>query len=245
LRFLRLRPVRYYFSSDKKLYHSIENIFGYCPENIFLYRLAFMHKSAGQDTVRGVKINNERLEFLGDAILDAVTAEYLFKKFPLKEEGFLTEMRSKIVSRAQLNRIAQKMGLTNLIQLDVVSSNQYRSFQGDALEALIGAMYIDKGFNFTRRILLDRVINHYLDIDDLVNLEVNFKSKMIEWSQRVKRQITFSVVEEIGTGYAKQYVVDVLVDGVAMARSQDYSIKGAEQLASEKAWAKLQGESQE
>lgn len=207
--------------------------------NIFLYKLAFVHRSAGTETCVGSKINNERLEFLGDAVLDAVIADYLFKTFPVKDEGFLTEMRSKIVSRASLNKLAQRLGLESLIQLEANSSNVYRSFQGDAFEALIGAMYLDKGFRFTRHILLERVIRQFFNIDELVSLESNFKSRMIEWSQKEKKQVTFVVTDEIGTGYRKQYVVDVLVEGISLAQGRDYSIKGAEQNASEKAWAKL------
>lgn len=239
-----LKPVRYYFSSDKELFNAIKNIFGFYPGNIFLYKLAFHHKSAGVETVTGMKINNERLEFLGDAILDAITADYLFKTFPLKDEGFLTEMRSKLVNRIQLNKLAQKMGLDTLVQLDTSLSNQYKSFQGDALEALIGALYLDKGYDFTNKIVLERIIKHYFNIDELVNQEANFKSKMIEWAQRQKKQIVFNMVDEIGSGYKKQYIIEVEIDNQPIARAQDYSIKGAEQLAAEKAWTKLQEESQ-
>jgi ribonuclease-3 len=239
LRFHLFAPVHYFFSRDKKLYQAIKNIFGFYPRNIFLYRLAFLHKSAGEESVRGVKINNERLEFLGDAILDAITADYLFKTFPTKDEGFLTEMRSKIVSRVQLNKLSQKLGLEKLIRLDSSSSNIYRSFQGDAFEALIGAMYLDKGYAFTRSILLERIIKRYFDINELVNLESNFKSRMIEWAQREKKQLVFSVVDETGSGYKKQYIIEILVDNIPISRGQDYSIKGAEQNAAEKAWNNL------
>jgi ribonuclease III len=239
---LVLKPVRYYLSSEKNLYHAIKNIFGYYPGNIFLYKLAFLHKSVGTETATGSKINNERLEFLGDAVLDAVIADYLFKTFPVKDEGFLTEMRSKIVSRVSLNKLAQRLGLDTLIQLVANSSNVYRSCQGDAFEALIGAMYLDKGFRFTRKILLDRVINQFFNINELVNQEVNFKSRMIEWSQKEKKVISFVVADEIGSGYRKQYVVDILLDGEPLAQGRDYSIKGAEQSAAEKAWVNLTGE---
>ena len=234
-----LKPVRYYFSSEKQLYHAINNIFGFYPGNIFLYKLAFLHRSARSETTGGSKINNERLEFLGDAVLDTVIADYLFKTFPLKDEGFLTEMRSKIVSRVSLNKLAQRLGLESLIQLETSSSNVYRSFQGDAFEALIGALYLDKGFRFTRHILLDRVIRQFFNMDELVSQESNYKSRMIEWSQKEKRQLNFMVKDEIGTGYRKQYVVEILVDGEAVAEGRDYSIKGAEQSASEKAWLRL------
>ena len=236
---LFVKPVRYFFSRDKKLYQAINNIFGFYPRNIFLYRLAFLHKSAGEESLHGNKINNERLEFLGDAILDAITADYLFKTFPTKDEGFLTEMRSKIVSRVQLNKLSQKLGLEKLVKLDSSSSNIYRSFQGDAFEALIGAMYLDRGYTFTRHIILQRIIRHYFDINELVNQELNFKSRMIEWAQKERKQLNFSVVEEVGSGYKKQYIIDLLIDNQSIARGRDYSIKGAEQNAAEKAWTKL------
>jgi ribonuclease III len=238
---LNLPFLRHFFtsSSDKILSRSIKNIFGFRPGNIFLYKLAFLHRSAGQEYMNGIKINNERLEFLGDAILDAVVADYLFKTFPLKDEGFLTEMRSKLVSRTQLNRLSQRMGFDHLIQLDANASGVFRSFKGDAFEAVIGAVYLDKGYAFTRRLIINRIINHYFNIDDLVNQEVNFKSRIIEWAQKEKRQLRFDIVEEVGSGYRKQYVVEVVVDNQPIERGQDYSIKGAEQLASEKAWAKL------
>jgi ribonuclease-3 len=239
LRIQLIAPVRYFFSRDKHLYQAIKNIFGFYPRNIFLYRLAFLHRSAGDETLRGIKINNERLEFLGDAILDAITADYLFRTFPTKDEGFLTEMRSKIVSRAQLNKLSQKLGLEQLIRLDTGSSNIYRSCQGDALEALIGAMYLDRGYSFTRNILLERIIKHYFDINELVNQEWNFKSLMIEWAQKEKKQLSFNVVEETGTGYRKQYIIEILVDNLPVGRGQDFSIKGAEQNAAEKAWNKM------
>ncbi len=184
-------------------------------------------------------MNNERLEFLGDAILDAITADYLFKTFPTKDEGFLTEMRSKLVSRAQLNKLSQKMGLENLIQLDGSSNNQFRSFRGDAFEALIGAMYLDKGYIFTQKVVLRRIIARYFDIDEVVNQEVNFKSRMIEWAQRERKQLQFRVVEETGSGFRKQYIVEAVIDGLPCATGRDYSIKGAEQNASEKCWVKI------
>lgn len=226
--------------SDKKLAQSIKNIFGFRPGNIYLYKLAFLHKSVSQEALNGVKVNNERLEFLGDAILDAITAGFLFKTFPTKGEGFLTEMRSKIVSRTQLNKLSQKMGLDTLVQLD--PSGTYRSFRGDALEAFIGAMFLDKGYRFTQFILVERIIKRYFDMDELVNLELSFKSKMVEWAQKEKKQLVFQVVDEIGAGYQKQYIVEVMLDEAPVARGRDYSIKGAEQLAAEKAWLSLSPE---
>jgi len=239
LKFRPSKTVQFAHSSDKQLKHAIKNIFGFKPGNIFLYHLAFLHKSVAQETINGVKVSNERLEFLGDAILDAVTADYLFKTFPTRDEGFLTEMRSKIVSRTTLNKLSQKMGIDSLIQLDISSYGALRSFLGDAFEALVGAMYLDKGYNFTRKILLERIIQHYFDIDELVTQQVNFKSKIIEWAQKERKQIQFVVIEETGSGSKKQYIVELIIDADPLSRGQDYSIKGAEQLAAEKAWQKI------
>lgn len=242
MKFRPYKPVVADLSSDKQLKNAIKSILGYKPGNISLYHLAFLHKSATQEIHNGIKVNNERLEFLGDAILDAIAADYLFKTFPTKDEGFLTEMRSKIVSRATLNRLSQKMGIDQLIQLDGSSSGTFRSFKGDAFEALIGAIYLDKGYDFTRKIILERIIKYYFNMDELVNQEVNFKSKIIEWTQREKKQTQFMVVDEVGSGYKKQYIVELQIDGAPIARGQDYSIKGAEQNAAEKSWQKINGE---
>jgi ribonuclease-3 len=242
LRFRPNKPVGVEFTSDKQLKQAIKSILGYKPRNIHLYHQAFLHRSVTQATGNGIRINNERLEFLGDAILDAVAADFLFKTFPTRDEGFLTEMRSKIVSRAMLNKLSQKMGIDQLIQLDTASTGAFRSFKGDAFEALIGAMYLDRGYDFTRKVILDRIINRYFDMDELVNHEVNFKSKVIEWAQRERKQTQFNVADEVGSGYKKQYIVDLLVGGDVFGRGQDYSIKGAEQNAAEKAWQKINGE---
>jgi len=225
-------------SADRQLSASIKNIFGFKPGNLALYKLAFLHKSAGQEVVGGIKVNNERLEFLGDAILDAVTADFLFKTFPTRDEGFLTEMRSKIVSRTQLNKLSFKLGLDQLIQLDD-SNGLFRSYRGDAFEAFIGAIYLDKGYEFSRKFLLERIIKSYFDLDELVRQELNYKSKIIEWAQKERKNLQFIVVDEVGNGYKKQYIVEVVIDDTPLARSQHYSIKGAEQLASEKAWKQI------
>ncbi len=185
------------------------------------------------------RISNERLEYLGDAILSAVVAEYLFKLFPLKDEGFLTEMRSKMVSRVQLNKLSQKLGLFTFIEANQDNPNQYKSMMGDAFEAFIGALYLDKGYNFTSRVIKDRIIAQNFDLETLQTTEFNFKSKLLEWSQREKHPVEYIVVEEGGKSHKKQYTVEVRVDGEVIAKGIDFSIKGAEQNASEKAIAAL------
>lgn len=236
-----ISPFTVIFSNDKKLVHSIKNIFGYYPGNIFLYQLAFRHKSAAKEVINGLKVSNERLEYLGDAVLSSIVADYLFRKFPYKEEGFLTEMRARIVSRSQLNKLSKKLGLDNLIKSELYS-NYSKSLCGDAFEAFVGALYIDKGYKFTRRVLLKRVIEVHFDMDKLENEDTNFKSQLIEWSQKEKVPIEFNVVDEVGNGYGKQYVVELKVEETVYSNARDFSIKGAEQLAAGKAIEKLDSE---
>jgi len=234
-----LIPFFVLFSSDKKLTYSIKNIYGFYPRNIFLYQLAFRHKSAATEIVNGLKMSNERLEYLGDAVLSSIVADYLFKKFPYKEEGFLTEMRARIVSRTQLNKLSRKLGIDKLIKAELLASHS-KSLLGNAFEAFVGALYLDRGYTFTKKIILNRVIEVHFDIDKLENEDTNYKSQLIEWSQKEKIPIEFKVVDEIGNGYGKQYQVEVLVDQNIYADGRDYSIKGAEQIAAGKAMEKLE-----
>jgi len=237
-----IKPIRVFLSEDKELFVALKNIFGFFPGNIFLYKLAFRHKSQAIELNNGSRVSNERLEYLGDAILSAVVADHLFKMFPYKDEGFLTEMRSRIVSRAQLNKLSQKLGIDTLITANTESNNVYRSMKGDAFEAIIGAMYLDKGYNFTRQIIIEKIIKQHFDLHELENNNTNYKSQIIEWSQREKRPVEFVIVNEVGHGYNKQYVVDVLVDKVSFGKGRDYSIKGAEQDAAMKALLQLEVE---
>ena len=227
--------IRAILSSDKKLYFRLRNIFGFYPRNISLYKLAFRHRSLAKRQHNGNKISNERLEFLGDAILDAVVADYLFKLFPFKDEGFLTQMKSKIVSRTHLNKLSTKLGIDKLIQCNPDSGPHFKSMKGDAFEAFIGALYLDKGFGFTKKIIIDRIIRLHIYLDELLAIDLNFKSRLLEWVQREKKILEFKVVDEVGTGYNKQYIVESLIDRVVFGRGQDFSIKAAEQQAAEKA----------
>ena len=237
-----IKPIRVFLSEDKQLFVALKNIFGFYPGNIFLYKLAFRHKSQALELNNGSRVGNERLEYLGDAILSAVVADHLFKMFPYKDEGFLTEMRSRIVSRAQLNKLSQKLGIDTLITANTEKNNVYRSMKGDAFEALIGAMYLDKGYNFTRQIVIEKIIRQHFDLHELENNNTNYKSQIIEWSQREKRPVEFVILNEVGHGYNKQYVVDILVDKVSLGKGRDYSIKGAEQDAAMKALLQIEAQ---
>lgn len=231
------------FSSDKKLFRSIKNIFGFYPNNIYLYKLALRHKSATVKQLNGVKINNERLEYLGDAILSAVVADYLFRRYPYKNEGFLTEMRSKIVSRNSLNKLSRRLGLQQLILSSSTHHRHSKSAAGDAFEAFIGALYLDRGYRFTRKILIRRIIDIQFDMEQLVDMELSYKSRMIEWAQKEKNDLLFKVVDEVVEKNKKRYFVAVVVNGEVITKSEDFSIKGAENGAAEKAWCKISEES--
>lgn len=230
-----INNIKYIFSSEKELIYSIKNILGFYPGNIHLYHLAFRHKSAATKVYNGVKHSNERLEYLGDAVLGSVVADFLFKKFPYNDEGFLTGMRSKIVSRSTLNKLSYKLGIHKLILSNGELKNQSKSMNGDAFEALIGAIYLDKGYRFTKKIIINRIIKNHFDIEELVKLDVNAKSSLIEWAQKEKSSIEFNIVDEIGEGYKKLYVVEIVINNKLICKGQDFSIKGAERLASEKA----------
>lgn len=230
-----INSVKAFFSSEKELIYSIKNILGFYPGNIYLYRLAFRHKSVAQKISNGVKHSNERLEYLGDAVLGSVVADFLFKKFPYNDEGFLTGMRSKIVSRSTLNKLSYKLGIHKLIRSNGESKSLAKSMNGDAFEALIGAIYLDKGYNFTKKVIINRIIKIHFDIEELVKTDVNSKSSLIEWVQKEKKSIEFNIIDEIGEGYKKLYVVEIVIDNKSICKGQDFSIKGAERLASEKA----------
>lgn len=212
---------------------------GFTPGNTAVYHLAFRHRSVAEEHPSGIKLSNERLEYLGDAILGAVVAEMLFKKFPYKEEGFLTEMRSRIVNREHLNRLAMKLGIDHFMNGSIDPGAKNRSAYGDAFEALIGAVYIDKGYDITRRLILTRIVRHHIDLDELEQLDANFKSKLINWGQRERKLVEFELLEEVDNGGKRLLRVRLLVDGQEMARGEDYSKKRAEQIAAEKACAAL------
>ena len=225
---------------DNELILAVKNVFGFKPGNISLYKLAFRHKSVASSGTNGFKHSNERLEYLGDAVLSSVVADFLFKKFPYKDEGFLTEIRSRIVSRQNLNMLSRKLGLDNMIQTSRENQSVGTSILGDAFEAFVGALYLDKGYRFTYRIIVQKIIQNHLDLDELISKEINFKSKLIEWAQKEKHSIEFVVAEELeNSKKLKIYVVNLLIDGQLLSTGKDYSIKKAEQNAAEQASVKV------
>jgi ribonuclease-3 len=228
-----------YSQADKELAQAIHQIVGKFPVKISLYKLAFSHASASSRTHHtGFKESNERLEYLGDALLGAIVAEYLFKKYPFENEGFLTEIRSRMVNRETLNDIARKMGIDELIQHDQNRRGYgtHRSMNGDALEALVGALYLERGFAFCQSFVLNRLIHNYYDMNQVVANNKNFKSTLIEWSQREGKELRFELVQEINNrnGY-REFVINLVIDNETTIRGTGLSKKKAEQSASEKA----------
>ena len=175
--------IRLLFIKDKEPYLCFYKILGFYPRNIELYQQALLHKSSSIKE-KGKLLNNERLEFLGDAILDAVVADIVYKKFDGKKEGFLTNTRSKIVQRDTLNRVAVKIGLDKLIKFTTRQSSHNSYMCGNAFEALVGAIYLDRGYQACMDFMEKRIIEQYLNLDKVSRKEVNFKSKLIEWSQK-------------------------------------------------------------
>lgn len=227
-----------YFSPHKAYIRKLKNIIGFVPGNVKLYQMAFRHRSVATPIKDGVKNSNERLEFLGDAVLGSVVAELLFKLYPYKDEGFLTELRSKIVSRVNLNQLSRKLGLNEFIEYDarmISYPNKQSSLLGDAFEAMIGAIYVDRGYTFTKEFLLNRIIKPHVDIHMLEVTESNFKSRLIEWCQHFGKEIQFVQVDGLPGDSSKLFHVEVLVDGKVCGNGKDFNKKSAEKLAAEKA----------
>jgi ribonuclease-3 len=222
---------------EKHLYKSVKHLIGANPSNLELYRLAFLHASASRESVaKSYKESNERLEFLGDSVLGMITAAYLFKKFPFKDEGFLTEIRSRMVSRESLNVLGRKLGLEEVIEYENQrkTSLSRSSMYGDALEAFIGAVYLDKGFGFTQKFVTQKILAQYFDLDIVVQNNPNFKSILIEWAQKEGKKVQFTLDEE-GVHHNKEFTAFVLIENEKISEGKGYSKKKAEQNAAMKA----------
>jgi len=226
------------FSKNAKFYKNLYDLLGYCPTKLVLYEQAFLHNSISKN-VTGLKTknNNERLEYLGDAVWDLVIAELLFKKYPFQGEGFLTEMRSKSVSRKKLSEIAFDMGLEQHLKFDKSIKRNHtavRGIAGNALEALIGAIYLDKGYRFTKRFISKKIVGVHLDFEELKNKIENFKSLLNQYAQKEKKDLEFKVLNNVEDKNIKTYIIGVIIDGEQIAKGRGKSKKVAEQIASEK-----------
>lgn len=221
------------FRKDKELYFSIQRIVGFYPHHIDYFKQALMHKSIGKRNAKGRPVNNERLEFLGDAILDAVVGDIVYRHFEGKREGFLTNTRSKIVQRETLNRLAREMGVNELIVSSGHSSSHNSYVGGNAFEALIGAIYLDRGYDACMHFMEKRVLNELINIDKVAYKEVNFKSKLLEWSQKNRVKIDYKLVEQKSDEKGSPvFIYQVVLEGVEGESGTGYSKKESQQQAS-------------
>ena len=234
------------FRKEKELFSSLYDIMGFYPHDISYYKQALMHKSVGRRNEKGKPLNNERLEFLGDALLDAVVGHIVYDHFPGKREGFLTNTRSKLVSRDTLGKLAEEMGLKQLI-LSSGHSNSHNSYMaGNAFEALVGAIYLDQGYDAVVRFMQKRILARIINIDKVAYKEVNFKSKLLEWSQKnhVRLEFRMQHQEKDKQSGSPVFRFQVFLEDVAGESGQGYSKKEAQQLASEATLKRLKREPQ-
>lgn len=238
-----LHYIRYFFNKkEKEFIKKLKLITGILPNDPLIFKIAFTHSSLSKKNANGTSEVecNERLEYLGDAVLGFVVAEYLFKKYPKKDEGFLTEMRSKIVSRNTLNEIALKIGIDSLIQYDAKNIGSNQSILGNALEALIGAIYLDQGFVAAKNYIYKTIINGHIDVNELEKTDYNFKSKLLEFAQKKKTEpISYELIAEENRGSHKVFTVGVKLGKKIISQATDTKKKNAEQKASELALAEL------
>jgi len=223
------------FRADKKLKKQLRRILGFKPRRYDLYKLALIHKSASGRYSKNHDIHNERLEFLGDAILDSIIAENIYINFPDKDEGFLTQLRSKIVNRDTLKDIALKMGIGNIVIARLTKDN-HKALFGDALEALIGAIYLDRGYKKAQKFILDRILSHHFNLEILSETEIDFKSRIIEWGQKNKKDINFTCQEQVnGDNKIPVFVSHLMVFDDIVGMGMGKSKKEAEQNAARQA----------
>jgi ribonuclease-3 len=227
--------------SNRKLIKSVKTLIGVSPGNIELYKLATQHRSIAKQNNIGFRESNERLEYLGDAILGSVVAEYLFKKYPAKDEGFLTEIRSRIVNRDVLNLVAKNMGIPAIVEYtnNRRSRQAYKSIYGDTLEALIGAVYLDKGYQTTRKFIIKKLLLQQYDLDKIIQVNPNYKSKIIEWAHRQNKDVKFEITEIKGSSHNREFMAELQVEGEPVAQGNGFSKKKAEQDAAQKSCVKL------
>jgi len=229
-----------YITNKQEFASRLRKITGFRTSNLRIYEVAFIHRSASFSLPDGQRINNERLEFLGDAVLSAILSDYLFEKLPDASEGFMTKIRSRIVNREILNQLAISMGIDKILVSNVNSSHTTRNLYGDALEALIGALFVEKGFKKTKNLFIKRVFNKYLDLEKIIEIDTDYKSLVFEWIQKHKSNLTFAYREDYDFKLKKSvFSATLIINKEEFGTGQGASKKEAEQEAAGKAWAKL------
>lgn len=226
------------FRKDGNFFLEIKNLTGFPPKDIRHYELALRHSSASRQT-EGSKLNNQRLEYLGDAILGAVVADFLYTRYPHGGEGLLTSMRSKIVSRKHLNQVGIKMGLNKMVIKRTARTAQAKSIYGDALEALVGALYLDRGYSDCQTFISKHLILVHVDLETIKNRIASHKGALLEWGQKNRKQIRFEITGSYGESHARKYEITLLVDGEAISTGKGSSKKKAEEDAARAAYKKL------
>ena len=221
-------------------FDTIQQIVGFKPVTIEYYKKAFTHRSSNKTDVDGIAMNYERLEFLGDAMLSAIIAAYLYTEVPAGDEGYLTKMRSKIVSREHLNELGKELKLIDFIESKVTSQNFGENIHGNILEALVGAIFLDKGFEGCEKFIYKRVINPNVDIERLEGKVISYKSLVIEWCQKEKKQFSFEVFDDNGINNQRYFGVKLSIDNKIVAKSRATSKKKAEEIASKRAYFAFQ-----
>ena len=232
------RLYQLFFSFRKSEFEkSVYMLIGYRTTKMVLFHTAFNHRSLKENPSE----NNERMEFLGDAIISSVVAEYLFKKYPYKGEGFLTEMRSKMVNRQQLNHIAIQMGLKKMTRFNKLDGGLKSSqIFGNTLEALVGAIYLDKQYDFTKKWIIEKMIQPYLFMDELEQIDINIKNKIIGWALKQGKQIDFVLADEQVEGRRRLFTINIVIDGEVITSQKGFTKKDASQIAAQKAIEILQ-----
>lgn len=237
------KKIRLLRNRGKEPYSSIYKIVGFYPENVQLYEQAFLHKSSSIEAGDGKWVNNERMEFLGDAVLDAIVADIVYQYFKNKREGFLTNTRSKIVQRETLNRVAVQIGLDKMVVYSAKVSSHNNHMYGNALEALIGAIYLDQGYDVCYRFIENVIIKKYINLDTIARKEVNFKSSLIEWSQKNKLEIKFELIESFTDNDGNPvFQTGIILSDVQIGVGIGYSKKESQQNAAKMAIKKLRSD---
>lgn len=228
---------------DEYFFNEIKRIIGFTPKNLYYYKKAFIHRSIKQvDKKSGLPLNYERLEFLGDAMLSAIIAAYLFQKTPSGDEGYLTQMRSKIVSREHLNELGKDLDFLRFVKSTVAKSKFGENIHGNVFEALIGAIYLDRGYSYCEKFIKKRVLDPYVDVLKLEGKITSYKSIFIEWCQKEKKDFKYDVYEDTGKNKVKHFSVKLFLDGKIISKGRATSKKKAEETASKRAYYALQDE---
>lgn len=234
--------IKLFSSPRKEFYLFLKELLGFYPTNLKLYDLAFIHKSASVTDSQGNLVNNERLEFLGDAILGAIIADFLYNRFPQQDEGFLTKNRSKLVNRTFLTRLTFDMRINVFIDSNTTNNIDKSHIYGDALEALIGAIYLDTDYQTTKYFVTKKILSQFVNLNEIEQKDSNFKSQLIEWSQKNKREIKFETIEEPAKDKNKQprFISSILIENKELGRGTGTSKKEAQQNAARETLKKLE-----